>query len=61
VWIVSLICLISIFITNLLLNFSQRPTGLNKKPKNKKRNKSEEAKQKKMLRRLKSIENALQD
>jgi hypothetical protein len=45
----------------LLLNFSQRPTGLNKKPKNKKRNKSEEAKQKKMLRRLKSIENALQD
>ena len=32
-----------------------------KKPKNKKRNKSEEAKQKKMLRRLKSIENALQD
>ena len=61
VWIVSLICLISIFITNMLLNFSQRPTGLNKKPKNKKRNKSEEAKQKKMLRRLKSIENALQD
>lgn len=61
VWIVSLICLISIFITNMLLNFSQRTPGMNKAPKNKKRNKSEEAKQKKMLRRLKSIENALQD
>ena len=45
----------------MLLNFSQRTPGMNKAPKNKKRNKSEEAKQKKMLRRLKSIENALQD
>ena len=61
VWIVSLICLVSIFITNLILNFSQRTTNAIKTPKNKKRNKTEEAKQKKLLRRLKSIENALQD
>lgn len=60
VWIISGISLISIFITNLLLNISQKTLN---QPKSKKKKLSvkEEAKQKKMLKRLKSIENALKE
>ena len=59
VWIISAICLVSIFITNVILGFYE--TKYPRKPKYQKKSVTQKRKERKAARRLKSIEAALEE
>ena len=59
VWIITAICLISIFITNVILGLYE--TKYPRRPKEQKKSLAQKRKERKAARRLKSIEAALEE